>query len=406
MKKILNITLSIFIALSIFMPTTKAQAKTINDFQKELDQKEAQYNANKNKQNEITNNKKLSEKEIKSAQDAITKAEKDMIATGEKIQKLDREIENKNSELEELMKFFQKSSGDMVYLEYVFGSADMTDFIHRISMIEELTAYNEQAIDEMNQMIEESKELQIELKNKQVTLNQKIDDLNKKVASYSVQIDDLSDIQVDVLEEIKTLRETIKYYKDKGCKANQDINSCLSSSLPYDTAFWRPVNYGYVSSEYGGRVHPVTGVYKIHYGTDIAVGRRVTNIYASAAGKVAVINNYNSNSCGGNYVIIHHNIKGVEYSTGYFHMEKVYVKVGQQVTKDTILGLAGGNPYGSPGYTPWDKCSTGQHVHFTMAKGLKLTVNSLYNASFNGRTLVNFPKVGSYKYFSDRTTKY
>lgn len=405
MKKTL-IVLSFIFALSVFIPTDYVQAKTINDFQKELDKKEAEYNANKNKQNEISNNKKISEKEIKSSQDAITKAENDMIATGEKIQKLDKEIDNKNEELKELMKFLQKSGGDMVYLEYIFGSADMTDFIRRVSMIEELTKYNEESIKEMNQMVEESKALQEELKRKQISLNQKIDNLNQKIQTYNVQIDDLSDIQVDVLEEIQTLRETIKYYKNKGCKANQDINSCLSSSLPYDTAFWRPVNYGYVSSEYGGRVHPVTGVYKMHYGTDIAVGRRVTNIYASASGKVAVINNKNSNSCGGNYVIIHHNIKGVEYSTGYFHMEKVYVKVGQQVTKDTVLGLAGGNPYGSPGYTPWDKCSTGQHLHFTMAKGLKLTVNSLYNASFNGRTLVNFPKVGSYKYFNDRTTKY
>ena len=408
-NKIFKISTCTLLTLSIlFIPTLKPSAKTLNDYQKELDQKQAEYNKNKQEQDNLNASKNLSQKEIKDSQAAIDKAEKDLIATGEKIQQLDADIAEKNKQIKEIMKAVQQSDGNLNYLEYAFGAADMTDFIHRVTMASELAEYNEKLIDEMNNMVEESKQLQIELKNKQAYLNQKIKDLNVQIEKYNVQLNSLSDIQVDVLEEINSIKKTITYYKNQGCAPNQDINTCLSNNLPYDTAFWRPLTYGYVSSEYGGRIHPVYGTYKYHYGTDIGVGRTSPNIYASASGKVALINNNNSNSCGGNYVLVHHNIKGVEYTTAYLHMHKVYVSVGQRVTKDTVLGVVGGNQYypSQPGYTPWDGCSTGQHLHFTMGKGLQLSIDSLYANSFDGRTFVNFPAVGSGKYFYDRTTKY
>lgn len=410
MKKFSNILFIICLSITFLIPTIRPQAKTLNDLQKELNQKQSEYNKNKNEQNSLNNSKNISQKEIATSQAAIKKAQDDMIATGKKIQQLDADIEQKNVEIKELMKLVQLSDGDISYLEYAFGAADMTDFIHRVSMAEELTEYNKKLIKEMNQMVEESKQLQTELKEKQEALNKKIQDLNNQIASYNTKLEDLADIQVDVQDEINDIQKTINYYKNQGCGLNQDINTCLNSNLPYDTAFWRPVTYGYVSSEYGLRNIDLYGYTKMHYGTDIGVGRGTNNvnIYASAGGKVAVVNNGNSNSCGGNYVLIHHNIKGKEYTTAYLHMYRVYVSVGQQVTKDTVIGLAGGNLYYSSeaGYTPWDSCSTGRHVHLTIGNGLQLSINSLYASSFNSRTLINFPAVGSYKYFNDRTTKY
>ena len=185
MKKIFNILFSITVLTGFLIPTIKPNAKTLNDFQKELDQKKAEYNKNKNEQNSLNNSKNISQKEIASAQKEIKQAEDDMIATGEKIQQLDADIEKKNIEIKELMKLVQLSDGDISYLEYAFGAADMTDFIHRVSMAEELTAYNDRLVKEMNQMVEQSKQLQVELKQKQEKLNAKIQELNKKIASYN-----------------------------------------------------------------------------------------------------------------------------------------------------------------------------------------------------------------------------
>ena len=42
-------------------------------------------------------------------------------------------------------------------------------------------------------------------------------------------------------------------YVDAGCSENDDISVCANTKLPPDTQFWRPFEYGGVSSEYGYR---------------------------------------------------------------------------------------------------------------------------------------------------------
>ncbi len=404
-NKLLNIVFVLCLILPFFIPSYKVKAKTIAQMQKELDQKRAEYNKNQNKKNEINKNIDYSKSEITASQKAITQAEKDLDETGKKIQQLDSDIESKSNEINELMKTLQLADGDIAYLEYVFGASDMTDLIHRSSIIEEITEYNEKKITEMNEMVEKSKKLQVELKQKQENLQKKIAQLNSQISSYNASLASLDEIQVDVSKEMNQLQQTINYYKKICSNVNQDVDTCLKGSLPYDTSFWRPTDLGYISSEYSIRTAPCVGCSSIHLAVDIGgMNIRELNVYASAAGKVVGIENSNSNSCGGNYIIIQHNIKGSNYSTLYMHLKKVLVKVGQSVTKDTVIGIMGGNRYGSPGYTPWDRCSTGQHLHFGVSTGLQSSVSGMKSASFNPRSIVNFPS--GQKRFYDRTTAY
>ena len=404
-KKIINIVFALCIMLPFFIPNYRVKAKTIAEMQKELDQKRAQYNSNAAKQSELNKNIDYSKSEITTSQNAIAQAEKDIQETGDKIQKLNSEIENKSSEINELMKLLQLADGDIAYLEYIFGSADMTDFIHRTSMIEEITEYNDQQMKEMNKMAEESKKLQKELEQKQENLRKRIEQLNSNISQYNASLASLDEIQVDVKKELDQLQNTINYYKKICSNVNQDVNTCLKGSLPYDTSFWRPTDYGYVSSEYSTRTAPCAGCSTVHLALDLG-GKNIRelNVYAAASGKVVGIENSNSNSCGGNYIIIQHNVKGGSYTTLYMHLKSVLVSVGQSVTKDTVIGIMGGNRWGSPGYTPWDRCSTGQHLHFAMATGLQSSVTAMKSYSLNPRNLVNFPKgTGT---FTNRTTAY
>ena len=405
-KKVKYLILTLLICMTVTILPTKTEAKTLGQLKEELAQAQKEYNENKNKQESLQNNIDYSNKEIVNSQKEIDQAQKDITAAGQKIQDLNSEIEEKQAQIKELMKAVQLTDGNIDYLEYIFGSESMTDLIHRSSIAEEISEYNDNLIDEMNDKVEESKKLQDELEQKQINLEKKIDEFQDKISSYNATLSSISDIQVDKSSEINTLKDTVAYYS-KICKSDsQDITSCLSNQLPYDTAFYRPTTSGYVSSEYGYRNIDLYGYTKMHYATDIGGGNSFHYIYASSSGKVVGIENSNSNSCGGNYVIIQHNISGKYYTTAYAHMKSVSVSLGQTVTKDTILGVMGGNPYSEPGYTPWDKCSTGSHVHFMMSYGLNTTYTQVQNNSFNPRTLVNFPAVGSYKYFYDRTTKY
>ena len=124
------------------------------------------------------------------------------------------------------------------------------------------------------------------------------------------------------------------------------------------TGFICPLkSYSRISSEYGWRKNPVSGVNKLHAGIDLAAGGG-TPIYAAASGYVQVAG-WSSGGYG-NYVIIYHGkmSDGNQYSTLYGHMRSVATSAGKYVKQGEIIGYVGstGN-------------STGNHLHLEVWKG-------------------------------------
>ena len=111
----------------------------------------------------------------------------------------------------------------------------------------------------------------------------------------------------------------------------------------------RPVG-GVVTSPYGMRRHPITGVYKLHDGTDFRAGCG-TPIRAAAAG--TIIEQY-YNGGYGNRVILNNGIKrGASVVTTYNHLSRYAKSRGAHVSRGEVIGYVG-----STGY------STGCHLHF------------------------------------------
>lgn len=109
-----------------------------------------------------------------------------------------------------------------------------------------------------------------------------------------------------------------------------------------------------ITSQFGYRADPFTGVRSYHTGIDLAVSAG-TPIRASMGGKVSTAGWSNTY---GNYVIISHD-NG--YQTLYAHMQKYTVKKGETVNQGQTLGYVG-----STGY------STGPHLHFSVYKNSQL----------------------------------
>ena len=94
----------------------------------------------------------------------------------------------------------------------------------------------------------------------------------------------------------------------------------------------------------------------VHYGVDMTdKDRKDYTLYASGKG---VVSHCGFNKSGGNVVVIVY--RDCELPVGgtcdivlrYFHLKTIKVKVGQNVNKDTVIGL-----YGNTGY------SSGAHLH-------------------------------------------
>ena len=109
-----------------------------------------------------------------------------------------------------------------------------------------------------------------------------------------------------------------------------------------------------ITSEYGFRFHPITGLYTHHNGLDIGVPAG-TEIHACMSGKATVINSGNAG------LGLHIIIENGQYKTVYGHCQKALVESGQDVKVGDIIGLVGstGN-------------STGPHLHLEYyVKGIR-----------------------------------
>jgi murein DD-endopeptidase MepM/ murein hydrolase activator NlpD len=127
-----------------------------------------------------------------------------------------------------------------------------------------------------------------------------------------------------------------------------------------DLFHW-PVSSRRITSAYGYRISPITGVRMFHSGIDIGGTPIGAPIYAAMPGRVTAAG---WDDAYGNYVVVTHNSG---YRTLYGHMSLIRVKTGAYVNHDTRLG-----DVGSTGQ------STGPHLHFTVYKnGVTVSPRSL-----------------------------
>lgn len=166
-------------------------------------------------------------------------------------------------------------------------------------------------------------------------------------AKYSVSVEDLLDVNDLSTNELTAGQELFIP------GATMD-GSALREAM--GDLFKCPLKAAYrISSHFGWRADPFTGVRSFHSGVDMAAPQG-TPIYAAMGGKVITAGWSN---VFGNYVIVDHR-NG--YQSLYGHMSKRIAIRGQIVNQGDRLGLVG-----STGY------STGPHLHFTVYKRGALT---------------------------------
>ena len=130
---------------------------------------------------------------------------------------------------------------------------------------------------------------------------------------------------------------------------NPNLTSVASSSGRTSGSFRMPVSYKGVTSPFGRRAHPVLKRYIYHKGVDLRA--RYVSMYASRSGRVSYagwMSGY------GKLIIIKHS---GGYETRYAHLNNIYVKVGQNVSRGALIGKTG-----------MTGRVTGPHLHFEIRK--------------------------------------
>lgn len=150
----------------------------------------------------------------------------------------------------------------------------------------------------------------------------------------------------DVIGSLDRLQKTLGD-RERQMRVLEDL--LLASRLEREVkpSGW-PIDSGYITSGYGSRTDPFTGLRTTHPGIDFAAaeGSQVHAVASGIVTEAAATNGY------GELIEINH---GNGYRTRYGHNSKLLVKIGDRVIKGQPIALIG-----STGR------STGPHVHFEL----------------------------------------
>ena len=379
--------LALVLAAAMFISVVPAQAEAASsselkqqisalkeekkEMQAQIDAIRSQYQANEDEMLDMVNQKNAIDQEIAVLHGQIRNINEQISAYSLLIADLQVELENAETNLDELNEKHKEriqameEEGSVSYWEVIFQANSFMDMLDRINMMEEIASSDQRRIEEIgaaaeevsatkDAMAEEKEALEqtkLELDATQIQLDEKrteadgiLQDLIEKGEEYEQMLDESEDAQAELMAEIaKKEKELSKaQYQEKLAQ------EAAKGNAPSSNATWQcPVPYYTLTSAFGMRVHPVLGYARMHNGIDMACAQG-TPIYATRSGVVTVASFQAGGA--GNYVSINH---GDGFSSIYMHMTHYIVYVGQQVSKGQVIGYVG-----STGI------STGPHLHF------------------------------------------
>jgi len=344
--------------------TFVSYAADLNELQEQKNEIQSQVDEKSNELADV--NEELSEnlRQIQKLDENIETTEAKLEELNTKISEMEKQVNKIEKELTSITKKYNKQkdildsrliamyeSKDADYLDVLLSSSSISDFISSYYLLAEITSYDMDLLElvdnEKKQIQEKSAELNIQKENlekekstqqkTQITLSNTkllrenyISKLSEEEQALQSQIDEYNNQIKEIENEIKSLAVTASFGEDYNGGQMQ----------------WPIYGHYKITSNYGMRVHPITGVYKLHTGVDISA--TIGTEFTAMAKGIVVKAEYNT--AYGNMVIIDH---GGGVQTLYAHGSEIVAKLGQEVNAgDVVLKV------GSTGY------STGPHAHF------------------------------------------
>lgn len=362
MRKILCVVLAFLI--SSFSIISYVRAEDMTDLQSEQEELQNQINQATGKlegvQDELSENlqqvQKLDEKiansqtQLDELNAKITELQTSIDEVQAKLKKAEERYKRQKEILEVRLVAMYETS-DIQYLDVILSSKTIAEFLSNYFLITELASYDTELLEDMKEQKDE-----IELS------KEKLDKTQEQYATMKQN----QTKTAKILENTKTVRENfiaklsdqekdiqtkIDEYNTRFDEINREILAIALQGI--DTKYiggelaWPIPGYTRVTSKFGMRTHPITGVYKLHTGVDVSAPMGANFVAANDG----IVTKAGYNAAYGNMVIIDH---GGGVSTLYAHGSEIMVKVGDTVKRGETVVLK----VGSTGY------STGPHAHF------------------------------------------
>lgn len=378
-KKIICIVLIILMLQTYAVSVIAATQSELNNQKADLNQK---INDAKEQQGEIKEELDAQMKEISNLDYEISQVQEEIDKLQAQIDEVQASIEEKEKLIEQKEKDYSKNedlleqrivamyeTGDTSFLDMLFSSASLVDFISNYYTMSQLVQFDTELLqgieDDKNQIQEaktelEGQKIQIEnLKSEQVG---KQNSLKAKQSQRKSKVNSLNEQQQALQSEIDNYNAQIKKVDQQIASILAQANSQINSSgLQFDGSFIWPCDNKIVTSTVKQRWG------RWHKGIDIGASHE--NVYASASGYAYKLENPGGY---GNYILIVH---GSGYMTLYGHLLSRNISNGQYVSQGQVIAISGG------GLTDEGRgSSTGRHLHFEIRRAS--SVSNYFSSSF------------------------
>lgn len=362
-----------------------ADAASVSEMQGELDsivakreKLEKELQEIKNKKDAVLEEKAILDEQINDLNkeagllnDVVDGLKVELDESEAKLEKAEEDLEDNTTRAKERIRAMYEL-GDTSYLSIILSSTSIHEFVSRIELSKQMAEYDKKVIDtlkETRQTIEtETKAIQEKKEKQEDALNaleSNVKSLETKQERSNTLIDKFNQQSA---ENIKAIQAAEQAEAELQAEIRRELAENGEEEFVGGEFLWPLSGYYMITSKFGMRTHPVTGVYKLHTGADISgSGVNGKPVLAANSGKVLKAG-YNRGY--GNYVVIDH---GGGCSTLYAHASRLNVSVGQTVTRGDVIMYVG-----STGY------STGPHLHFEVIKNGEYTNPlSYFDINFN-----------------------
>lgn len=268
---------------------------------------------------------------------------------------------------------WMEETGSASYVSVLFRASSFSEFLDYAMLVGDIMAYSDRIIAALEATQAELDEARAELQadrdaqaSTQAALEAYRAELVQKRAEATALLNGIAASESEYAELAAQLAAEEAELEEELAEAErlyaEQLREIERRNAMSGEWYWPVPGYFTITSMFGGRYHPITGIWESHTGTDIGVPRGV-EIHAAKAG-VVTVSTYNISY--GNYCIVNH---GGGYMTLYAHMLQLpSVSVGQTVEKGQVLGYIG-----------MTGSANGYHLHFELRiNGVRSNVLALY----------------------------
>ncbi len=340
MKKIFKRSIEFVLIIYLVLPVgVNAAVITYGQILDDLANAQAELNRNQQSINNNKNQMNIDNASIRSLKQEIEEMSMETDKLREEIEEANNNIDKKKEQTKSIVSYLQMSSGENLYLEYVFGTETITDLVYRLAVVEQITEYNEKVVKDLEKLIKTNEDKKKELAATEKKYQEKIVTLKSEISKLQSNISTLGDLSPGLEQEVKSKQEMVNYYKQQGCKNRGDRIGIDCATTTANAYFSRPIQTGYVTSFTGYRWG------SLHRGIDLgsSLGRN-TPLYSIGFG---VITSIWQDGSGAKCVNVEYKTtNGTYYTAIYGHLSRYgNIYTGMKVDPNTILGYMGDTGY-------------------------------------------------------------